>query len=446
MTASGKTTLMMQLAAGVNFKGHKLVCKDPTLSKAEFISRRLEGSPALIFIDDFANDIEAFQHLLTCKNIILVGFERDYNYEMASHKIDQSKCLLLDITSLEPKDIQDVFTNIPVEIRTEHLEIPSEEEATPSLFEIIQMNTAMPKLKDRFASVITQLENADTTLADILVMFSYVHSCRTPVSFDMLLAFVRNVTENYDEVYKLIQKLGTMVLDYVGTTIEIDTQQDYFVPRSTLISEAIMAQVPSKILKRVLLTFHNEVSPYRVFRYDIFKKKAYDANIMSKAFTNIEEGKDFYEKAYQADKSPYLRQQGALYLLKKRQYRDAFVWIDEALIRTKYKVFSIRNSHAIILFRANIDKDVSDLTVRETIDQSMKILSECYHADQRKLYHALTFADQAIRYHDKFGGDKAKQYLITAKEWLTEEKKRIPSSQSLKYLLSKVSKQLAIFY
>ena len=109
---------------------------------------------------------------------------------------------------------------------------------SPSLFELIQINTTVPKLKDRFAQVIRQLESSKPILVDILVMLSYVHSCRTPVSFDMLMAFLRNTTSDYKEIYQLLQELGQMVADYGGTAIEINDNQDYFIPRSTLIAEA----------------------------------------------------------------------------------------------------------------------------------------------------------------------------------------------------------------
>jgi len=443
LPASGKTTLMMQLAAGVSFDGHKLVCQNITKEKADFIVRRLNGDKALVFIDDFANDLDAFNNLSKQKNIRLAGFERDYNYEIVSHKIDKRNYKRIDITTLDDKDIQEVFNRIPIEVRNGTLSQPQEDEMSPSLFELIQMNTTIPKLKDRFAEVIRQLESSKPILVDILVMLSYVHSCRTPVSFDMLMSFLRDTTSDYKEIYQLLQELGQMVADYGGTAIEINDNQDYFMPRSTLIAEAIMGQVPSRILRRVIKTFHNEVSPYRIFRYDIFRMKAYDSGLMAHAFPEWQEGYKFYETVYYyIDHSAYSRQQGALYLAKMQQYREAFIWIDEALIRTKHKVFSIRNSHAIILFKANIDKEGSNPTVRETLDHSMKILSECYDADQRKLYHALVFGDQAIKYYVKFRDNKSQEYLQTSLKWLTEEESKGFRRQAIQRLLKETKRLL----
>lgn len=439
LPASGKTTLMMQLAVGVNYDGHKLVCKNMTVEKSDFVLRRLNGDKALIFIDDFANDLNAFNNLVGRQNIRLVGFERDYNYEIVSHKIDKRNCKRIDITILPDKDIQEIFNKIPIEVRTQALSQTGKEEMSPSLFELIQLNTTIPKLKDRFAEVIRQLESSKPILVDILVMLSYVHSCRTPASFDMLMSYLRNTTNDYKEIYQLLQELGQMVVDYGGGAIGIDDNQDYFIPRSTIIAEAVMSQVPSRILRRVINTFHNEISPYRIFRYDIFKMRAYDSGLMAHAFPDWEEGYKFYETAYYIDRSAYLRQQGALYLTKMQRYREAFIWIDEALIQTKHKVFSIRNSHAVILFKANIDKDASGAIVRETLDSSMKILSDCYDADQRKLYHALVFADQAIKYHDKFRDMRSVAYLQTSEKWLSEEEKKGFRRQAIQRLLRSIN-------
>ncbi|MDD3150933.1 MAG: hypothetical protein PHV68_08870, partial [Candidatus Gastranaerophilales bacterium] len=444
LTASGKTTLMMQLAAGVSFSGHKLVCLDMTKEKADFIVRRLGGDKAIIFVDNFANDIDAFNILIKLSNIRLVVFERDYNYEIVSHKIDKQNCQRVDITILDGKDIQEIFSKIPTEVRNSVLSPSVEDTTSPSLFELIQMNTTFPKLRERFLEVIKQLDSSKPILLDILIMLSYVHSCRTPVSFGMLMSFLRNITSEYSEIYQLLNELGQMVIDYNGATITIDDNQDYFIPRSILVAEAIMGQVPSRILKRVITTFHNEVSPYRIFRYDVFRMKAYDSGLMSRAFPDWSEGYKFYETAYGIDHSAYLKQQGALYLAKMQRYHEAFIWIDEALLQTKHKVFSICNSHAIILFKANIDKEISNPIVKETLDHSMRILSECYDTDQRKLYHALVFGDQALKYYEKFRDEQAQCYLQTALKWLFEEEKKGFRKQDIQRLLKTIKRTLSI--
>jgi hypothetical protein len=273
-------------------------------------------------------------------------------------------------------------------------------------------------------------------------MSCYVHSCRVPVSYDTASAFLRGHLSGPNDLYWMIDKLGSIMMDYVGNLIE--SEQDYFTPRSSIVSEAIIEQVPSLAFKRVLVRFHEEVSPLRICRFDIFRRKAFDEYFIGKAFTNWREGMEFYEKLYSRDASPYLKQQGALYLAHKKRFNEAFRWIDEAVMLSRNKVPSIRNSHAIILFRANINMPADD-TVRRTLKQSMDILAECYTYDKRKTYHALTFADQALMYSEVFHDDVARQYLETAMRWLIEEEKRVPWHRNVKRLHRSVKNKLLTF-
>ena len=116
--------------------------------------------------------------------------------------------------------------------------------------------------------------------------------------------------------------------------------------------------------------------------------------------------------------------------------------IDESLAVSSRRIPSIRNSHATILFRANIDRPDVDGLVQRTLEQSMGILSECYHDDQRKAYHAQTFADQALRYDDRFRNEQGRTYLETASSWLREEQAKSPWHREVRRLASVVSRRL----
>jgi len=442
--ASGKTTLMMQIASGIEYSGHKLVIGSITEERAKYIVRELNGEKALIFIDNFADDIEAIKILINRSNILLVLFEREHNFEIISHKIERGDFEICDVTELNAEDMQEIYNRIPPEIRKSPMQNLDAKQM--SLFEFITLNIKAPNIAERFETLITELENPrlenltelnKTNLIDFFVMCCYVHACGTPVSFDMAYSFLGDTIRNYNEVYEIRNQLGALIQEYMGDYI--DEYQDYFVARSKIVSETILRQVPSSILKRVILRFHENVSVFRICRYDVFKKNAYDHRTMEKAFTDWREGKKFYEMAYERDSSPYLKQQGALYLASKRKFVDAFNWIDEAIQQTKNEVFSIRNSHAIILFEANINREDNDLTVRDTLDKSMSILSACYQHDRRKVYHAKIFAKQALKYFSKYGDDIGRNYLHTAYNWLLEEKVRSPWSQDVKKLLKDIS-------
>lgn len=440
--ASGKTTLLMQAAHEVTYRGHKLVCDVPSIEKAQLIVKRLEGEPALLFVDNFADSVDAVDFLSSSSNVLLVGCDRDYNFEIVSHKLNLRDFNIVDVTDVSDADFQVIVSHIPPDLRATGRTTAGLAPDTPvSLFELVETYLLKANLRTRFASVLRQLEKEDQRLADFLLVCAYVHSCRTPISMDMLLAFFRDRIAEYEEIYALRRRVGALVADYVG---ELDDgEQDYYMPRSTIAAEAIVEQASSEALNPVLRRFHAEVSPYRIHRYDVFKRKAYDAGLMRRVFGDWEEGRQFYEQAYVRDRSPYVLQQGALYLAHKRQFSKAFDWIDDAILQSDGRIPSIRNSHAIILFRANIAREETDGTVQRTLEQSMQILAECYHYDKRKAYHAITFADQALRYWDRYGNDQAYGYLVTAREWLENEVKTSPWNRNARRMLELVTRKVS---
>ena len=108
---------------------------------------------------------------------------------------------------------------------------------------------------------------------------------------------------------------------------------------------------------------------------------------------------------------------------------------------TNDKYFSIRNSHAIILFDANYDLLLNEM-VEKQLDRSMEILHKCYNDDSRKIFHAIVYADQAERYYMKTNSSKTIRYLQQAMTWLNEESSNNPWNYELKQRLNNVEKIL----
>jgi tetratricopeptide (TPR) repeat protein len=411
-----------------------------TIEKARLIVKTLDHGKALIFLDTFTDSLDGLLFLANYPNILLVCSDRDYNFGIISHQLSREQFRIIDVTELSPADIQSCLQPIPTNIRTPNIKTPKISSGLqPSLFEIIETNIEKPTLKKRFASVLSDLGKKNPQLRDLLVMISYVYAARVPVSMDMMVAYLRDITSDYNEIYAMRDYLGNLVSDYYDPVF--GEEQDYFVPRSILVSEAVLDEVDGEVLKRMLVRFHNNISPYRITRFDIFRRHGFDASIMEKAFRDADEGKQFYEELYYRDQSPYLLQHAAIYLSRKRRHTEAFEMIDKALTVSGGRIWSIRNSHAIILFKANIghfDKP----NARNTLRESMKILTECYKWDKRKPFHAITFSDQAIQYWKAYRDEEALQYLRTARKWLDEEFRIAPWNRSLKRLLETITKNL----
>ena len=440
---SGKTTLLMQLIKDFSFSGHKLVCDALTKENATLIVNRLGGARALIAIDNFADSTDGLLVLLKEASIQILASERSYFFDHVTHKFSGKNIKVLDVTDIDKLDVQKILTQIPIEIRKKDSSWPTSQDGMPpSIFEIVQSSVVFPALAMRYRKVLKDIAQEDRRLLDFLLVCSYVHSCRTPISMDMLLAFFRGQITGYSDVFELRDTLGRLLADYLGHLN--DGAQDYYSPRSTLVAEAIVDQANRDDLRRVITRFHTEVSTLRIHRFDVFKRRAYDAYLMRRVFENWEEGMQFYRTAYDRDGSPYVLQQGALYLSHKRQFHEAFKLIDEALLMSGQRIPSIRNSHAIILFAANIERQETDGTVECTLQKSMEILRECHTYDKRKVYHAITFADHALKYDERFGREDAQEYLDTALRWLHEEQKRSPWNRKVKRLVSVVERRLGV--
>ncbi|MDT7541783.1 MAG: hypothetical protein QOE33_1687 [Acidobacteriota bacterium] len=453
MPACGKTTLMMQVAANFKVARHKLMTNSLTYEKAHLIGNQLDGKKALVFLDNFADSMAAFEFLTSTSNIQVVAADRDYQFGIVSHRISTERCNIIDVTDLSPADIQACLQSIPSSskrltsegnVRTDDQVHRDTFKLQPSLFDIIERNLAGSTLKQRFRSVLSQLAKEDAVLRDLLLMISYVHKCRVPTSMDMLFAFLRNVSNDYSEINSMLKRLGSVVAEYGGRFEfpEKDLDQDYYVPRSTLVGEAVVSSASGPELKRVLTDFHNNISPYRIPRYDIFRRYAYDYLLIARAFPKAGDGKEFYENLYaRADESPYMLQQCALYLAKKKRYTEAFEMIDRATVTSGGRIWSIKNSHAVILFKANIEHAFKP-GARETLRQSMRILTECFRWDKRKPYHALVFAEQSLQYWEVYSDGDAIDYLTTARQWLVDEQKRSPWQTRIKYLLPDITRAL----
>jgi GTPase SAR1 family protein len=439
----GKTTLLMQLASQNFSRNYKLWYHSLNRDQARLITNKLNGARALVFLDNFADSIEAFNDLSNEQNIQVVGADRYYNYDIISDLVSSNSKEPIDVTDLE-EDIQACIASIPDSIRIRSPLQQNNQPAQVSLFEIIDQHVYGSTLRSRYKHVLDELARKDEDLRDLLIVISYLDNCRVPTTLDLLLAYFRGITNDYKDIYEMIRQLENIIFDIAGQRYNDDRygeDQDYYVPRSQILGDAVIKSVKGTVFKDVLKRFHDNVSPQRIHNFHIFKKNGYDKDIISTAFHNADEGKDFYEKLYSRDQTPELLQQAALYLSYKKRHQGAFHMIDRA-IAAKPKSWSIKNSHAIILFKANIDSPDAPQAKRE-LGKSMKILTDCYKFDKKsKPFHAKKFADYAKQYSKIHGGNEAKNYLETSQNWLAEQKLKFPWDKSIQNLLKEIIEEL----
>lgn len=437
---SGKTTLAMQVGYFIQFDGVKLMFDYMTINRAEYIGKLVGETKALIIVENFSDDIDAFLFLSSLPNVKLIGIDRSHNYAIINHKIDVNRFDVINVTELKEQDIQGIVDYIPAGIRRSEAEIRKKRkyDSSDSIFEFVIRHIDGQSIEDRYKAFINNLSNDNPDLLEFLVLCAYMNKSRVPLSMEVAYQYFSD--KQYREVIEMRKQLSDFLKEDDDEWLA-EQNIDGYRPRTSIISDAILKYIDRKILADVMWNVINNVYYVTICNYRTFHKWAFDKTLVQRAFPNWKDGKDFYEEAFIYDnRNPYVLQQGALYLSSKHQYDDAFDWIDKAKTMTNNKHFSIRNSHAIILFDANYEINTSE--ARILLEKSMTTLHECYNNDARRTYHAQIYGEQALRFFRKYHDAKSVEFLNQAQVWLKDELSANPWARELKPLLSRVNDTL----
>ena len=154
---------------------------------------------------------------------------------------------------------------------------------------------------------------------------------------------------------------------------------------------------------------------YKICSYDKFRRAGYDASLIAKVFTDVEEGEQFYIECAKKDNSEYLYQQAALYLSSYKEHKKAFEWVDNARNIAHYNRFTVDSTYAKIYFDVNLSAS------EEESLKALQILEKCCRNDKRKSIHFLVFAECVEQFCLQYPNSKYKGYLIeTALEFISE--------------------------
>ena len=407
---SGKTTLMMQLLVDFNTDKLKHLLIAPSLEDAQIYLKILNGAKSLVFIDDCFRDTNALILLLQSPNVQVVGFDRDFNYERQYHQIRKFIFNPIDITEITPEDAQSIVNIIPTELQRPNAGTKNFEK-DPTILNLLAKN-----LKSVNFTFIQDFHQKDEIAAKVFIMIAYFHSCGTPCSFDMVYSFLGDDKYTWQEMYDIVNRAGGLVKDASDWFCEyniMDAIQDYYQCRSRFLAEKIIDSIPkgNRVFKEVLSEFTTYVPAYKICQYDKFKRSAYDADLASRAFPNIQDGIEFYQLSANKDESEYIYQQAAIYFSRNGDYKKAFNWIEKARNLSHYNRFSIDSTHAKIYFDVNLSTD------QEQAKTALDTLSACCKNDKRKSIHFSVFAKCCIAYHKEYGGV---DYLDTALSYIKE--------------------------
>lgn len=415
----GKSTLLMQLAFSDELDGRKFWFNSIIKQEAEKLVRLVkDDNNVTVFLDNLYSNVDAFEVLRDCKNIKLVLAERALNYEYIKRFLSISSKQIIDISNLSSNDVQNICVSMNKSSSDAILLMERNENI--SLLEIVFFVSTNTQIQERIEGYIQDLagfldEDLKIDLLELYTLVNYTSSCGIPITMDMLYFYFADIVDNYGDILYALKKMNKIIVETTDEELKYDNTQDYLIMRSKLFAEKSINLIPPKMLAQVLDNFLERVSPHIIYRYDIFKRKAYDADFTRRAFSKAR-GISFYEKLLQQNRSPYIRHQYAIFLQRKGSIDLAWEQIDRAYTECQKKIFSIANTHAIIMFEKNMAVDAKDekelRMQKDTIQRSFATLEYCMTQDIRVNYHALTYARNAIRYFEKFGKDEESQSYI----------------------------------
>ena len=433
---SGKTTIMMQLAAKMD-SPLKLVIPKIALEEAQRIINVLNGTPAVVYIDDCCEDVSIANLFMKIDSIRVVGFADDYAFESSKHIFD-SEYQRIEVGELEIDEAQKVYEKIPASLRHPVFKYKQNKDEKFSMLEMLNNNVQGVLTEKRINELLQRIKSTSATAFEVVALTSYLVSNKSTLNTDVLCSYYN--TTDYIFLHKIIDTVSGFLKE-----IEVDISpdmddQDFYSLRSHLfadLTKKVLMKSYKATFASVVHRFILNVSPYRIYRYNVFKRYAFDARFFKELFSS--EAHDLYAHILRYDESIYTLQQWALYKAYLGDYAGAFADIDRAISINKYN-FSVKNSRAIILFEAN--KNKKSKLAEDGLTEAMTILQECYYSDKRKVYHAQKYAEFALYLSENWDNH---EYLPQAAEWLDTiiKAKDTTSCRSIN-LLSDVKKQLRV--
>lgn len=412
----GKSTLLLQLAFSDEVNGHKFWFNNMIASEAKRLCKLIKDDKnAIVFFDNLYSNLDAYK-ILKEHNIKMVVAERGINYEYVKSFLSIPAKNIIDVSDLNENDIQNICRsmNKPSKEAIEMLKRKSNVSLLELVFLAYHNQTTDARIKEYIHAIQNLVDpSLKIDMLELYTLVNYVSFCGVPTSMDMFIFYFNDPEITYSDIYYALDKLNSIIVEDKDAGL-IDTSQDYMAMRSKLFAHLSLKHIPRLTLKKVLKNFLSNVSPSIVYRYDIFRKKAYDADITVSAF-NKDEGIEFYNELAATSGSPYTKHQFALFLQRKKDIDMAWRVIDQANTDCGGKIFTIANTHAMILFEKNIgvhcesDK-LPDL--KEILNRSFETLHYCVTKDVRVNYHVLVYSRNTIRYIERFGmDDYAKEYV-----------------------------------
>lgn len=411
---SGKTTALMQLARKVNAR-NKFYVDGIFKAEADFILNIIGKEPAWVFFNNFADDILAYNSFAKKDSITIIGVAEEYRFETVRHLMDREiSYKVFDCSEISKEEARCIYDKFPAGLRQTAFKYKESDDEKFSMLELIAQNIVGVFAKRHISKMLKTIARESEDLFTVIVLASYLSEHGSALSYANLASVLG--IDVYPDAVKLIEKTKEYLRTY-DFHLDIDEySQDFFVLRSKLFAlnaRNVLIEEYKEEFAKIVKKFILRESQYSIVRYNVFRRKAYDAGLFSKLFSQ-DEAVAIYNALYDKERSPYTLQQLALCLSNYGNFNDAFIQIDKAMSEMPNN-FSFRNSQAIIMFEAN--KALYSNEAVYHMRMAMETLRQCYADDKRKVYHAQKFSEFAIYFYERL---KCVDYLEDAWNWLVE--------------------------
>ena len=327
----GKSTLLLQLAFSDEIDGKKFWFSNITKQETERLKQLLinEKQQVFVFIDNLSNNMDAFKQLRDSTSINLVVAERTLNFDYIKRSFNIDSHEIIDISNLCQEDIQLICKSMN-RPSVDALKLSSSNENV-SLLEIVFYAVTDTLIVDRINVYINDLrmfedDKLNIDLLELFTLINYTSYCGVPCSMDMLIFYFEEDINEYKDILYALEKMTKIIVEADSENEDFECQ-DYLVMRSKLFAEKSIKLIDKITMKKVLNQFWDNINPHIIYRFDVMKRKAYDTDITTKIF-NVKEGQEFYEKIISIDKTPFVKHQYAIFLLRKKKFDLAWNEID----------------------------------------------------------------------------------------------------------------------
>lgn len=425
---SGKTTALMQCAVKHNNDATFYFYGSVTKEEVTRFLNTIGENKVVVYLQDCAQDIESFCKLASAPNVRLIATADNYSFENVKHIVAKKGIRYYEenVGDIDEITAKCVYNYIPQSIVKERFTYKKKSDEAYSFLEFLGNNVEDFMSYESVLKILQQIcgfsNNEPCDEIQLIALTVYLESRYSLMSTDLFFSYF-----DFNDYFEQITPLCNRVRDLLIDTTEVESDQDYFSIRSEFFlryaEQAFLKDNDLRTVYRVVISkFIKKVSKGNVFRYDVFKRKAYDSKLFYTLFSDTGNNEDYsedaislYDMLYDYDGSSYTLQQKALFLSLLHRSKEAFCDIDTALSMSPNN-FSMKNSKAEIIFNAN--KSFVSEQAREQLRKAIDILEECRKNDKRQNYHAILYAKIVIHTVEQFNDENDYMLITTALDWL----------------------------